>query len=542
MGQMRVASILAAAFLGLSPGARHHAQTQPDPSPSPTASFAATSPILNQQSPRVWKTTVLVDSSPSCLGGLKYQLVTASPNYVIDGAVAGMAPVPPAGTAVRECGNGTGQFVAVSLVFKLKKPFQTVPLGATLVVEQPNGTATPTAEMVMIIHRVVSQWQYLWIPMICGGILVVCYLALVGTVPLFNTLRNKPAHFWTQPMYASAAWTFQDSWATNIATAGTTIAAVLTGLGTVTTLLPGVQLDRYAVLIGICGAIIVAAPLVFGIAYTLFSRSRPQVPDNATLKQKPPQGGQPTWTITVPGGASFTLPGGAKVPASNPPRQVELKAGATLPVPPGATITVNGGTPVFPGDASIVLNGATKITVDKSFTASGDAIKANPPHDQANPPHGQANPPSPGPVKLVNPVTIEELVADDAVTLKIVGFAYVEIPRSTEVLAPGARKIIFRNKAALRVPLGSNVIVSDMRSLVPAAMTTMFGIGAELGLLGVLAGWLSVETGGARVAVVAVTVVIAVVLLWYAWSTTHALKDARPGSALSPDSHVSATL
>jgi hypothetical protein len=39
----------------------------------------------------------------------------------------------------------------------------------------------------------------------------------------------------------------------------------------------------------------------------------------------------------------------------------------------------------------------------------------------------------------------------------------------------------------VRVPLADNRIVADMRSLIPATMITIFGIGAELGLLHVMA-------------------------------------------------------
>jgi hypothetical protein len=540
MGQQKIGSILAAAFLGIGPCAHYCGHAMPSPDPSPTVLFAATSPILSQQSPRTWTTTVLVDSSPSCLSGLKFQLLTTSPDSLTDGSVTDVVPLPPAGSAVRECGNATGQFEAVSLIFSLKKPFPTVPLEATLVVDQPDGTAAPAAEMTMTIHRLVTRWQYLWIPIICGAALAMLYLAIVGAVPLGLFLMRRPAGFWRQPMYASAAWTFRDSWATNIATAGTTIAAILTGLGSVSTLVPGVQLDRYAVLITICGAIIVAAPLVFGIAYTLSSRTRPQVPGNAQLEQEPaqpaPQWWQPQWTIRVPGGASITFPGGAHLPANHEQPPVDLKAGATLPVPPGQ-ITVAGGTPVLPGDETIVLKGASTMTVQSSFTVAADAVLA--------PPAAAPGPAAPAAasVRLRDPVTVQGLSAtNDAVTVKVAGCAYLDIPQDTRVTAPDCRQATIRTATSLRVPLGTNVIVSDMRSLIPAAMITMFGIGAELGLLGVLAGWLSAETGGARIAVVTVTGVIVVVLLWYAWSTTHAVKDARPGSALTPDSHVSATL
>ena len=90
--------------------------------------------------------------------------------------------------------------------------------------------------------------------------------------------------------------------------------------------------------------------------------------------------------------------------------------------------------------------------------------------------------------------------------------------------------------------MGNNVIVADFRSLIPAALVTMFGIGAELGILGVLAFSLSNRTAPIRGTALALVIIVAIVVLWYATITTAALADSTPGSALTPDSSTSATL
>lgn len=69
----------------------------------------------------------------------------------------------------------------------------------------------------------------------------------------------------------------------------------------------------------------------------------------------------------------------------------------------------------------------------------------------------------------------------------------------------------------------------------------MFGIGAELGLLGVLAFSLSNRTAPIRGIALAVVIVPAMSVAWYAIAATAALADSAPGSALPPDSSTSAT-
>jgi hypothetical protein len=192
------------------------------------------------------------------------------------------------------------------------------------------------------------------VPIISGGALAVLLLAFIGAVPLARFIagprdQNRP-RFWRKPIYASATWTFKDSWATNIALGATAIAAVLTGAGAVSTLLPGVQLDRYAILMAICGAIIVAAPFVFGVLYVLSSGSRGLVPDNATLTFP----SAALCEIGVPGGASITL---------NVSAQAAANGKDPIPVRPGTTIIGRGVTAVLPGDSTIVLMGRDNAAI-----------------------------------------------------------------------------------------------------------------------------------------------------------------------------------
>lgn len=529
MGQRGITSLFAAMFLGISPGAHHAVHAKPDPSLTPTVSFVMNSPILTQQSPWVWTTMVLVDSSPTCLPALRYQFVMVSPDALINGTAGRAIPVQPTGSAEIKCGKSAGQDYEVPLSLNLRVPFSTVPIGATLVVDQPGGKVTPTA-IPLTLHRLVTGRQYLWIPIICGAVMALLLVVLIGAVPRLRAfsldqqwVRPFSRRFWTRPLYATAAWTFKDSWATNIAAAGTAIAGILTAAGAVSTLFPGVQLDRYAILIAACGAIIVAAPLVFGVFNVMCSKSRLIVPDDAVIKL-PPQASQKSCIIRVPDGASITFPGG--VLRHGHPLQ-GLSAGASAPVPPDRAITVRGGrialAATVPTVIAVVGGSTISAASDLTIVPSGAASQGV-----------GANVAAAAGAGLVK-ATEEIGVPDAGAAVTVTGVADITLPAETELVAPGSARIKLRSAANFKIPAGTNMIMADMRSVIPAAIVTMFGIGAELGIVGVLAGSLSAAALQARIIAVVVVAVMAAVTLWYAVATTRALGNFTSGSALSAD-------
>ena len=91
----------------------------------------------------------------------------------------------------------------------------------------------------------------------------------------------------------------------------------------------------------------------------------------------------------------------------------------------------------------------------------------------------------------------------------------------------------------LRVPMGDKTVVADMRSLLAASLVTILGIGAQLGLLGMLAGELSALSGLAHKIAWAIVGVMAAVMVGYAVVATTELASSRPGSALASDSQSS---
>ena len=121
-------------------------------------------------------------------------------------------------------------------------------------------------------------------------------------------------------------------------------------------------------------------------------------------------------------------------------------------------------------------------------------------------------------------------------------FITITVPKDTQVHYPfpdlGITKI-FRADAFLRVPMGDKTIVANMLSLIPASLVTIIGIGAQLGLLGMLAGELSALSGLAHNIAWVIVGVMAAVMVGYAVVATAELASSRPGSALASDSQSS---
>lgn len=74
-----------------------------------------------------------------------------------------------------------------------------------------------------------------------------------------------PVAFLHRPIYASASWSFKDSWVTNITALGGGVGAIVAAAGATSTVFPGVALDRFAILLAFFAAVVVMGPLVLGL-------------------------------------------------------------------------------------------------------------------------------------------------------------------------------------------------------------------------------------------------------------------------------------
>jgi hypothetical protein len=76
--------------------------------------------------------------------------------------------------------------------------------------------------------------------------------------------------FWRTPLFAGAAWSFGDSWATSVTPLTALAGGVLTASGAVSGLVPGVDLTRFGLLMVLAGGLTTLAPLLFGALNSLF--------------------------------------------------------------------------------------------------------------------------------------------------------------------------------------------------------------------------------------------------------------------------------
>jgi hypothetical protein len=86
--------------------------------------------------------------------------------------------------------------------------------------------------------------------------------------------------FWLTPLFAGAAWSFGDSWATSVTPLTALAGGVLTASGAVAGLVPGVDLTRIGLLMALVGALTTFAPLVFMALSSLFPerKASPHIP------------------------------------------------------------------------------------------------------------------------------------------------------------------------------------------------------------------------------------------------------------------------
>jgi hypothetical protein len=253
------------------------AAAEPAQPASQTPLTGLTAPL--QQSGDTWTTTVYLGTAALCQGAVSYDLVTTvpysatldtSPKYVVPGSnPQRTADHPPCATQ-----NANPDAEAL-LSFTPSPALTAAPQTATLVVT-PVGVAVPGAmplDITLTVHRQVSASQYVWIPVGCGLVLAVLLVLLtmaIGVSYEGGTVHGHRGKFWTVPLYAASAWTFGDSWATNVTAVGTVVGAVLTASGSVADLLPGIELGRFGLLIALAGGITAVAPLLFGVLNYLF--------------------------------------------------------------------------------------------------------------------------------------------------------------------------------------------------------------------------------------------------------------------------------
>ena len=290
-----------------------------------------------------------------------------------------------------------------------------MPLSATLVVTPSPVAAASEAQLdvTLAVHRHVSVYQYLVIPVCSGAVLAA--LLIIATVAFGVPRSRRPprpprsgrrnAHldkedFWRRPLYAASAWTWGDSWVTNITAVGTLIGTVLTASSGVASLLPGVDQSRFSLLLAMAGGVSVIAPLIFALLNYRFSR---QNPATARIMQISLPAGHGGFTVTMPVGGSVAVQSGGTLDSGQ-----ALSPGTTLDVPVNGEVMVaapetgQGGSTilVLPGSNDIVLPPAQRITLSPAISVPPSAIHPTlPPSAHAASPLNTLPPHTPPPAR-----------------------------------------------------------------------------------------------------------------------------------------------
>jgi len=212
-----------------------------------------------------------------------------------------------------------------------------VPSTAALVIDQPGASSSIT----LTVSRDVTLFSYLGWPAIGGGIAVLLFLLSLLLVKTWDwdgkEHKITDRGWWGRPIVGSGAWTANDSWATNISTGLVVVGAVLTVATASSPLFPGVALDRFAIVNVVAGIFVVAAPVIFGICYSIFTQRNPGPTADSTVKLPRLRAA----TISVPSGATVTMAADATIQDSASIwTATTVRAGCTYQIPPGAEITV----------------------------------------------------------------------------------------------------------------------------------------------------------------------------------------------------------
>ena len=362
-----------------------------------------------------------------------------------------------------------------------------------------------------------SVYQYLVIPACSGAVLAALLIIATVAFGVPRSRRPRPprsgrrnAHldkedFWRRPLYAASAWTWGDSWVTNITAVGTLIGTVLTASSGVAALLPGVDQSRFSLLLVMAGGVSVIAPLIFALLNYRFSR---QNPATARIMQISLPAGHGGFTVTMPVGGSVAVQSGGTLDSGQ-----ALSPGTTLNVPVNGSVTVAApGTGqddstilVLPGSNDIVLPPEQRITLRP-------AISVPPPA-----------------------TTVAALTVPDGAKLSFTGLADITLPSGSRVSAVGEPKneVTLSEDRTFTLPFAGEVI-SQLWSLLLASCFTMFGIGADLAIAGWVLGYdLAAAPLWARALIAAVAGAAALIVVWYGVFAIRSLADTRDGSVLS---------
>ena len=236
--------------------------------------------------------------------------------------------------------------------------------------------------------------------------------------------------------------------------------------------------------------------------------------------------------IVALAGATIAWPGGGRLKSAavQAGKTIQVSAGSDVHVPAGVAIALPGGSDIpVPAGGAINLGDGSTLAV-----AGGDLVP--PPKGS---PSSAASTQPPADLTVTSAAWIS---LPGGAKITVTGSADINIPKGTVIASPDYQPTIVGQPRKLQVPQGTNVITGTLKMALIAAFVTMFGIGAEFGIAGVLVFGLSEASQFWRSIMLAAVVAVGFGVLCYAVTAIAALADPQPGSSLSARSGTSFTL
>jgi hypothetical protein len=433
-----------------------------DTSPSPALATVTTD--LTQEANDSWQTTVILSqAAQECPGPRSdYWLETTSPDRAY-----------PASSVVR----ATLGPCRVTVTFNAAL---TTPQSALLVLDEA-GVVSSTQ---LSLSREVRTFEKYGVPFIFGGLMVVALLVWVGfSVRIYgedgSAIQPTKRLFWRQPIRVSE----RDVLKIGGISVATVLATLIAAAGFANSLFPGVSLGGFVILSIIFGMIVAAGPGVYKLLYGSWLRKNGVYLAGVSLALDP--GSSEAVLIDVPSGAEIEVPAGTRV-IDETSNETSISEGI-LKIPAGSRIEIDSvGSLDIPDDTnSLLLKGGYTAKIVNTGKLTFGAMTVN------------------------LPVTVR--VGTDATITYGGPQAHIWIPDTVKVTKDSRPKHVRRNKRLTMTTDPERKPLANMKVVVGTALCTTLGIGAELGLIGVLAVLFS--DGGAFTRVIAGLLVVAVALI-----------------------------
>jgi hypothetical protein len=449
---------------------------------SPSPSLATATAVLTQEAKDRWQTTVILSQAAGeeCPGPTTdYWLETTGPDLARS-----------ASSVIRATPYGPC-LVTVTFNVPLGTP------GSALLVLDESGVLSSTQ---LSLSRDVSKLEYYGVPVICGAVMVLALLELIRRGVRVDGRDGTPislfkSQFWQQIIPVSNTDNLKVSGVSVATVLGTFIAAAALA----NSLFPGVSLSSFVILSIIAGMIVAAGSGLSGFLYRRWLGSHPVDLAGTTLEFDP--SGSARAVIKVPSGAKIAVPEGAKIfdkggkDRGAPDPITQVPADGEIQIVSGRSLYLSAG-------ADLLLKGKCSIQIDHDSgrlqLADGSAIGL--------------------------PMGID---ADSDVTITYTNEADIEIPAGTKISRDRQVRKSTRAERYKLLPSRSSRREASMTVVVGPALCTMFGIGAELGLVGVLAVILSDGGFFTRIMAGVLIVAVAFITLYYSFKTIQtAARDA----------------